>query len=97
MSKIAEKIYFEDDMLIVKKTFDANVMLEDARYARDKIGEDKFASDYKLVGTIAIPLLGVWLKEAGVSWTDTPAVKEVIKRKMMSNEFGGLRVWEGAY
>ena len=42
-------------------------------------------------------LLGVWLKEAGVSWSDTGAVKEVLKENLMSNEFAKLRVWEGSY
>jgi nucleoside permease NupC len=42
-------------------------------------------------------LLGMWLKEAGVSWDDTAAVKDVLKRKLMSNEFSALRVWEGSY
>jgi hypothetical protein len=42
-------------------------------------------------------MLGIWLKEAGVEWTDTQAVKDVLKRKLMSNEFSGLRVWEGNY
>jgi hypothetical protein len=32
-----------------------------------------------------------------VRWDDTQAVKDVIKRKMMSNEFSALRVWEGTY
>jgi len=44
-----------------------------------------------------LALLSVWLKEAGVSWSDTGAVKEVIKRKLLSNEFKDLRVWEGTY
>jgi hypothetical protein len=42
-------------------------------------------------------MLNNWLKEAGVAWTDTQAVKDVIKRKLMSNEFSGLRVWEGKW
>ena len=42
-------------------------------------------------------LLAVWLNEAGVEWTDTQAVKDVLKRKLMSNEFNCLRVWEGKY
>jgi hypothetical protein len=42
-------------------------------------------------------MLNIWLKEAGVAWTDTQAVKDVIKRKLMSNEFKSLRVWEGSY
>jgi hypothetical protein len=42
-------------------------------------------------------LLAVWLKEAGVQWTDTQGIKDVIKKKLLSNEFSGLRVWEGKW
>ncbi len=42
-------------------------------------------------------MLEIWLKQAGVKWTDTEAVKEVIKSKLMSNEFSALRVWDGKY
>jgi hypothetical protein len=42
-------------------------------------------------------VLATWLKEAGVSWSDTEAAKEVVKRKMMSGEFSKFRVWEGSY
>jgi hypothetical protein len=95
-TKISEKFSFEDDKLIVKKTFDASHMLNDAKHARE-VTQNSFGSDYKHVGNVDLALLGVWLKEAGVSWEDTPAVKDVIKRKMMSNEFSALRVWEGSY
>jgi len=95
-TKVSEKISIEDDKLIIKKTFDASHMLNDAKHARE-VTQNSFASDYKHVGNVDIALLGVWLKEAGVSWEDTPAVKDVIKRKMMSNEFSALRVWEGSY
>lgn len=95
-TKVSEKISFDDDKLVIKKTFDASHMLNDAKHARE-VTENSFASDYKHVGNVDIALLGVWLKEAGVSWEDTPAVKDVIKRKLMSNEFSALRVWEGSY
>ena len=95
-NKISEKYFFEDDMLLIKKTFDANPMLEDAKHARE-VTENSFGSDYKHVGNVDMGLLGAWLKEAGVSWDDTEAVKDVLKRKLMSNEFSALRVWEGSY
>jgi hypothetical protein len=71
-------------------------MLEDAKHARETT-ENAFGSDYKHVGNVDMGLLGMWLKEAGVSWDDTAAVKDVLKRKLMSNEFSALRVWEGSY
>ena len=82
--------------MVVKKTFDASYMLNDAKHARETTA-NSFGSDYKHVGNVDLGLLSVWLKEAGVEWNDTEAVKDVIKRKLMSNEFQALRVWEGAY
>ena len=95
-TKLSEKVSFDDDKLIIKKTFDASHMLNDAKHAREVI-QNSFASDYKHVGNVDLGLVGVWLKEAGVSWEDTEAMKEVIKRKLISNEFSALRVWEGSY
>lgn len=95
-TKISEKFSFEDDKLLIKKTFDASHMLNDAQHARETT-QNSFGSDYKHVGNLDLGLLGAWLKEAGVSWQDTEAMKEIIKRKMMSNEFSALRVWEGSY
>ena len=96
MAKIGESYKFEDDKLIIKNTHDANDMLKDAEHARQH-SDNSFGSDYKHVGNVDMALLSVWLKEAGVSWSDTGAVKEVLKRKLMSNEFTKLRVWEGSY
>tara|TARA_R100001460_G_scaffold98720_1_gene141647 strand:- start:708 stop:998 length:291 start_codon:yes stop_codon:yes gene_type:complete len=96
MAKIGESYKFEDDTLIIKNTHDANDMLKDVEHARQH-SDNSFGSDYKHVGNVDMALLGVWLKEAGVQWTDTQAVKDVLKRKLMSNEFSKLRVWEGTY
>lgn len=96
-TKVAESVSFiDDDTMLIKKTHDANHMLNDVKRSRET-AENAFASDYKLVGHVDIALLGVWLKEAGVAWSDTQAVKDVLKRKLMSSEFSALRVWEGAY
>tara|TARA_R110000787_G_scaffold12816_1_gene41006 strand:- start:1257 stop:1565 length:309 start_codon:yes stop_codon:yes gene_type:complete len=95
-TKISEKFFFEDDKLIIKKTFDASHMLNDVKHARE-VTENSFGSDYKHIGNVDFGELGKWLKEAGVSWDDTEAMKEVIKRNMLSNEFSALRVWEGTY
>jgi len=95
-TKIAERFTFEDDKIIIKRTHDASHMLKDAQQARE-LTENSFGSDYKLAGVVDMALLNVWLKEAGVSWSDTEAVKDVLKRKLMSNEFSALRVWDGAY
>jgi hypothetical protein len=96
-TKISENISFDgDDNMVIKRTFDASHMLKDAAQARE-VTKNSFGSDYKHVGNVDMALLAVWLKEAGVSWSDTEAAKEVVKRKMMSGEFSKFRVWEGSY
>lgn len=95
-TKIKETMRIEDDKIIIKKTHDASVALKDAAHARE-VADNSFGSDYKHVGNVDMAMLNIWLKEAGVAWTDTQAVKDVIKRKLMSNEFKSLRVWEGRY
>ena len=95
-TKIAEKYSFEGDNLIIKKTFDASHVLNDAQHARE-VTKNSFGSDWKHAGYVDMGMLGSWLKEAGVSWEDTEAVKDVIKKKLMSGEFQALRVWEGKW
>jgi len=96
-TKISENITFNaDDQMIIKRTYDANQMLLDAEYARQH-SPNAFGSDYKLAAEIDMAFVDLWLKEAGVKWTDTQAVKDVIKKKLMSNEFQKLRVWEGKW
>lgn len=97
MYKISEKVYTEGDNTIIKHTFDGNGMIQDAAYARE-VAPDHHASDYKYIGNVDIGMLTIWLKEAGVEWTDTEGMKEVIKRKLMSNEFSKLRGnWQGKW
>jgi len=56
-----------------------------------------FGSDYKHVGNVDAALVTNWLKEAGIDWGDMHAVREVIKKKLMSSEFAGLRNWQGTW
>ena len=95
-SKIKEDWRIEDDKIIIKKTHDATQMLKDVQYSRE-VSPNKFGSDHKLAGHVDMALLAVWLKEAGVQWHDSKAVQDVIKKKLMSGEFSGLRNWEGTW
>ena len=95
MAKISEIIDFEHDHMVIKKKHDVSQALNDVQKAKDAgIG---MSGENRLVGFLDGAMLAQWLKEAGVSWSDTEAAKEVIKRKMMSGEFAKMRVWEGSY
>lgn len=96
MYKVGEKIFWEDDRLVVKTTVDANGMLNDAAYARE-VSPNAFGSDHKHIGNVDIVEVHRWLKEAGVEWHDTHAVQEVIKKKLLSGEYSKLRNWEGKW
>ena len=95
-NKISEKYFFDDDKIIIKKTFDASHMLNDAKYSREVV-QHSFGGYKKLIGHVDIGMVGKWLKEAGVSWDDTEAAHEVVLKNLASNEFSALRVWEGSY
>ena len=95
MAKISEIIDFEHDHMVIKKKHDVSQALNDVQKAKDAgIG---MSGENRLVGFLDGAMLAQWLKEAGVSWSDTEAAKEVVKRKMMSGEFAKMRVWEGSY
>lgn len=94
MAKIGEKFIHEGDKLIHVKKQDWNPMLDRAKYLRDA-GCENFGES-KLIGVVDAALVGEWLKEAGISWSD-PARGDVIKRKMLSGEFDKLRVYKGTY
>ena len=70
------KAVSDDDRLVVKRTIDAGKMLQEAIRPRGITQRNR--PDHKLVGTVGMPLVHEWLKEAGVSWSDTHAVQEVI-------------------
>ena len=91
-----EKVFFEDDNIVVKRTINVDEMLKDAEYAR-QMSPNEIGSDHKLVGTVSLPLVHEWLKEAGVAWNDTHAVQDVIKKKLMDGTFAKLRAWEGKF
>jgi hypothetical protein len=99
MPKIDEKILYDnvEDKLIVKRTYDDQAELDRVAEIRKDSGINSFGSDYKFVGSVPTHLIAEWLKEAGVSWDDSHAAGEVIKRKMMSGEFDRLRAWKGKY
>ncbi len=95
MAKISEIIDFEHDHMVIKKRHDVSQALNDVQKAKDAgIG---MSGENRLVGFLDGAVLAQWLKEAGVSWSDTEAAKEVVKRKMMSGEFAKFRVWDGSY
>ena len=95
-SRIDQKITFEGDDMVIKNTYDATAALQDVAYAREN-SANSFGSDHKHVGNIDPSMVTIWLKQAGVSWSDTQGVEDVIKRNLQNGEFAKLRVWDGKW
>ena len=95
-TRIDQKITFEGDDMVIKNTYDATAALQDAAYAREN-SANSFGSDYKHVGNIDPSMVTNWLKQAGVSWSDTQGVEDVIKRNLQNGEFAKLRAWDGKW
>lgn len=93
--KLSEELRFEDGNLVVKQTHDFAEASRRARLMRDA-GKQNFGES-RFIGTVTRKQVLEWCKEAGVKSTDNDAVSEVIKRKLLSNEFRDFRVWGGTY
>jgi hypothetical protein len=68
-------------------------VLQSARAARDAQGSTR-GHDFRFVGTIPLVLAQQWATESGTT-IFSPEYNEYVRRKLNSNEFRDLRVWEG--
>ena len=92
---LKESVKATDSGIIVQKTYDNDVHIEKARMLREAgVGQ---TGESRLVATIPMHIVAEWMKEAGLSWDDNEAKKDVIKRKMLSGDFDKFRVWKGTY
>ena len=95
MAKIGERYHEDGRKLIVETVTDQTQTLQLASDLRSA-GAGDHGGEHKLVGIIPGELIEIWAKEAGVKFDD-PALKDVIKRKLLSGDFSKLRIWEGTY
>lgn len=95
MTKLVDRMFEQDGKIIHHRVHDVNPVLKRAELLRSS-GVDGF-SDNKLVATIPAHMITQWTNEAGLSHSDTDAIREVVKRKILSGEVSKLRVWEGTY
>jgi len=88
-----EQFFFDDDKLIVKRTNDFTPVVNAVKQIRDfTTGGDTWH-----VGRIPSALIGMWIKEAGLSWWDTEATQDLIRKKLLSGEYSAFRPHEGSF
>lgn len=95
--KLAETITTDESegLVLLKQTHDLQPVLDEAKLLRDA-GKERMG-DSRLVGVIDPHQWECWAREAGIRLDDHEAMKDVVRRKLMSGEFSRLRVWNGRF
>lgn len=93
--KLAERYFTDDGKIIIQQTHDPNPTLNTVAAMRSA-GIEGFGHN-KLAARIPGWLIEQWLIEAGVSYQDEAAKREIIKKKILSGDIQKLRLWEGTY
>jgi len=83
----------EGDTFHVKKTFDTTPILESAAALRS--ADITTMGESWHIGRIDARLVSMWLKEAGVLWSDTGAAQEVLRKKLMDGDNSKFRIHGG--
>ena len=94
--KIAERLIDDEgSKFVVQTTHDFNPAMDRAAALRS--AGAGLTGESRLVGTVDLALIAEWCKEAGVSWNDIEARREVVKRKLMDGDNSHFRVWNGRF
>ena len=93
--KVGEKfIDNHDGTFVVQRQFNNEPYLNRVEKIRELNGG--IVGESRLAGEIPLHIVETWAKEAGIKWDD-PAMKDVIKRKLLSGDFDKFRVWKGTF
>lgn len=95
MSTVTTKLHHDGDKVHVQRAQECQPILDSAAALRSNGLTG--TSDFRHVGRIPAAVLEMWLNEAGVAFSDTEAVKEVIRKKLQSGDFAKLRVDERSW
>lgn len=94
MANMSERWFADGGKIIQHRVEDVEPAMDRVRMLKD--APIMPLSDSWLVGSIPMILINEWAKEAGIKWDD-PALKDIIKRKLLSGEFSRFRVHEGTF
>ena len=93
--KVGEKfIDNHDGTFVVQQKFNNEPYLNRVEKIRELNGG--IVGESRLAGESPLHIVEMWAKEAGIKWDD-PAMKDVIKRKLLSGDFDKFRVWKGTF
>ena len=91
--RIKDEFHIQDDQIIHAKTFDIEPTLNSVK----ELSEEKRTDGNWHVGRIPMELLGMWIREAGLTWDDTEAVSDMVRKKLLSGDYALLRPHQGSF
>ena len=91
--KIKDEFVGDGNTVHRVRSYDFQPVIDDVR----RIKNEAHNGDMWHVGRIPKELLGIWIKEAGLKWTDTEAVQDLVRQKLLSGEFNALRPDERSF
>ena len=91
---MAERFFLQDNELVFHKQTDPTATLERVKMQRDAALDH---GDSWHVGTLDKHVLEMWLKEAGLKYSGTEAVSDLIRTKLMDGDNAAFRVHEGTF
>lgn len=91
-----EKWYTDGKKLIRQKTTDPTAALESAAELRSN-GLTHFGNENWHVGRIDAHVFEKWVKEAGLSFSDRDAIKDLIRKKLLDPDNRAFRVHQGTF
>lgn len=75
------------------KSYDFQAAIDDTK----ALSQVERKDDWWHVGHIPREMIAIWIKEAGLRWDDTAAVRDLVKRKLLSGEYNNLRPHTGSF
>lgn len=95
MTEVATRLIQDGSSTHIVRHQDVESILDSAQELRSN--GITGSADFRHVGRIPAVVLEMWINEAGVRPDDNEAVREIIRKKLMSGEFQKLRVHEGTF
>lgn len=87
------RMFKQDGKLIVQSQQATDPVIASARLAKE--APQQPVADSWHLARIPAHLLTQWVKEAGISYDDREAVKDLLMRKIMDSDNAAFRVHEG--
>lgn len=90
-----EKLVEDQGTVYHVRSYDYQWALDDVKALRHV--ERAPGEDWWHVGHVPQSLMAIWIKDAGLSWSDHEAVKDLVRKKLLSGEFANLRPIEKSF